>query len=109
MTKVLLIFGTRPEAIKLCPVLLHLRRRTGEFQVKCCVTAQHREMLDQVLGIFGVTPDHDLNLMLPGQTLAQSSARILAALEDVLTAERPDIVLVQGDTTTTCSDSQIGR
>jgi UDP-N-acetylglucosamine 2-epimerase (non-hydrolysing) len=99
--KVLLIFGTRPEAIKLCPVLLHLRRRAREFQVKCCVTAQHREMLDQVLQAFGVEPDYDLDLMQPGQTLAQSSARILAALEGVLTAETPDIVLVQGDTTTT--------
>ena len=101
MTKVLLIFGTRPEAIKLCPVLLHLRSRPGEFQVKCCVTAQHRQMLDQVLQVFGVAPDYDLNLMQPGQTLAQSSARILAALEGVLTAEKPDMVLVQGDTTTT--------
>jgi UDP-N-acetylglucosamine 2-epimerase (non-hydrolysing) len=101
MTKVLLIFGTRPEAIKLCPVLLELRGRAAEFQVKCCVTAQHRQMLDQVLQIFGVAPEYDLDLMLPGQTLAQSSARILAALEDVLVNERPDIVLVQGDTTTT--------
>lgn len=101
MAKVLLIFGTRPEAIKLCPVLLDLRRRAGKFQVKCCVTAQHRQLLDQVLRVFGVEPDYDLNLMQPGQTLAQSSARILAALEEVITAERPDIVLVQGDTTTT--------
>ena len=101
MLKVLLVFGTRPEAIKLCPVLLHLRRRAREFQVKCCVTAQHRQMLDQVLAVFGVEPEYDLNLMQPGQTLAQSSARILAALEEVLTAEHPDIVLVQGDTTTT--------
>jgi UDP-N-acetylglucosamine 2-epimerase (non-hydrolysing) len=101
MIKVLLVFGTRPEAIKLCPVLLHLRERALDFQVKCCVTAQHRQMLDQVLAVFGVEPDYDLNLMQPGQTLAQSSARILGALEEVLTAERPDIVLVQGDTTTT--------
>ncbi|HUB77395.1 MAG TPA: UDP-N-acetylglucosamine 2-epimerase (non-hydrolyzing) [Bryobacteraceae bacterium] len=101
MTKVLLIFGTRPEAIKLCPVLLHLRGRAEGFQVKCCVTAQHREMLDQVLQVFGVTPDYDLDLMLPGQTPAQTSARILAALEGVIAAERPDMVLVQGDTTTT--------
>jgi UDP-N-acetylglucosamine 2-epimerase (non-hydrolysing) len=100
MTKVQLIFGTRPEAIKLCPVLLHLRR-TGEFQVKCCVTAQHRQMLDQVLHVFGVTPDYDLDLMQPGQTLTQLTARILAGLEGVLAAERPDIVLVQGDTSTT--------
>jgi UDP-N-acetylglucosamine 2-epimerase (non-hydrolysing) len=101
MIKVLLVFGTRPEAIKLCPVLLHLRRRARDFQVKCCVTAQHRQMLDQVLQVFGVEPDYDLNLMQPGQTLAQLSARVLAALEEVLTAERPDMVLVQGDTTTT--------
>jgi UDP-N-acetylglucosamine 2-epimerase (non-hydrolysing) len=101
VTKVLLIFGTRPEAIKLCPVLLHLRSRPAEFQVKCCVTAQHRQMLDQVLLAFGVAPDYDLDLMQPGQSLAQSSARILASLEGVLAAERPDIVLVQGDTTTT--------
>ncbi len=78
-----------------------LRGRAAEFQVKCCVTAQHRQMLDQVLHVFGVSPDYDLDLMQPGQTLAQSSARILSALEGVLTAERPDIVLVQGDTTTT--------
>ena len=101
MIKVLLVFGTRPEAIKLSPVLLHLRQRTGQFQVKCCVTAQHRQMLDQVLRAFDIEPDYDLDLMQPGQTLAQSSARILSALEGVLTAERPDIVLVQGDTTTT--------
>jgi UDP-N-acetylglucosamine 2-epimerase (non-hydrolysing) len=101
MTKVLLIFGTRPEAIKLCPVLLHLRRRPHEFQVKCCVTAQHRQMLDQVLKVFGVQPEYDLDLMQPGQTLTQLTARVLASLEGVLAAERPDIVLVQGDTTTT--------
>ena len=101
MIKVLPVFGTRPEAIKLCPVLLHLRKRARDFEVKCCVSAQHRLMLDQVLQAFDVTPDYDLNVMLPGQTLAQSSARILAALEGVLAAERPDIVLVQGDTTTT--------
>jgi UDP-N-acetylglucosamine 2-epimerase (non-hydrolysing) len=101
MIKVLLIFGTRPEAIKLCPVLLHLRARARDFQVKCCVTAQHRQMLDQVLQVFGVTPEYDLDLMQPGQTLAQSSSRILAALEPVLAAERPDMVLVQGDTTST--------
>jgi UDP-N-acetylglucosamine 2-epimerase (non-hydrolysing) len=99
--RVLVIFGTRPEAIKLCPVLLHLRSRASQFQVKCCVTAQHREMLDQVLQVFQIEPDYDLNLMQPGQTLAQSSARILSALEEVLSAEKPDIVLVQGDTTTT--------
>jgi UDP-N-acetylglucosamine 2-epimerase (non-hydrolysing) len=95
------VFGTRPEAIKLCPVLLHLRSRPTEFEPRVCVTGQHRHMLDQVLAVFDVRPDHDLDLMLPGQTLFQSTSRILAGLEAVLKAEQPDIVLVQGDTTTT--------
>jgi UDP-N-acetylglucosamine 2-epimerase (non-hydrolysing) len=98
--KVLFVFGTRPEAIKLCPVVLHLRSLSG-FDVRVCVTGQHRAMLDQVLSAFRVTPDHDLNLMQPGQTLTQSTARILSALEPVLFDENPDVVLVQGDTTTT--------
>ena len=101
MIKVLLVFGTRPEAIKLCPVLQQLRERARTFQVQCCVTAQHRSMLDQVLQVFDVRPDFDLDVMRPGQSLAQSSARILAALENVLLHTQPDIVLVQGDTTTT--------
>src|SRR5262245_59271593 len=101
MVKVLFVFGTRPEAIKLCPVLLHMCARPAEFAARVCVTAQHRGMLDQVLAVFGVRPDHDLDLMLPGQTLFQSTSRILAALEAVLKTEQPDIVLVQGDTTTT--------
>ncbi|MEO8369737.1 MAG: UDP-N-acetylglucosamine 2-epimerase (non-hydrolyzing) [Candidatus Solibacter sp.] len=96
-TNVLFVFGTRPEAIKLCPVLLHMRQRDAEFVVKTCVTAQHRA----VLAAFQVTPDYDLDVMQPGQTLAQSTARILAGLEPVLSAARPDIVVVQGDTTTT--------
>jgi len=100
MRKILFVFGTRPEAIKLCPVLLNLRQ-SGQFEVHVCVTAQHRSMLDQVLAAFEVTPDYDLDLMQPGQTLAQLTARILAALEPVITAERPDMLLVQGDTTTT--------
>src|SRR5450631_865020 len=99
-TNVLFVFGTRPEAIKLCPVLLHMRQRAA-FSVKACVTAQHRGMLDQVLAAFHVVPDFDLNVMQPGQTLAQSTARILSHLEPILRAESPDIVLVQGDTTTT--------
>ena len=109
MHKILLIFGTRPEAIKLCPVIRGLREYFPEksprgescFDVKVCVTAQHREMLDQVLDAFAVVPDHDLDLMLPGQTLFQSTSRILAGLEGVLKAEKPDMVIVQGDTTTT--------
>ncbi len=102
-TNVLFVFGTRPEAIKLCPVLLHMRQRAGEFSVKACVTAQHRGMLDQVLAAFQVAPDYDLDVMQPGQTLAQSTARILSQLEPILAAERPGMVLVQGDTTTTLS------
>jgi UDP-N-acetylglucosamine 2-epimerase (non-hydrolysing) len=101
MIKTLFVFGTRPEAIKLCPVILQLRSRPDHFRVTVCVTAQHRAMLDQVLRIFGVVPDYDLDLMLPGQTLSQSSGRIIAALEPVLAKAKPDLVIVQGDTTTT--------
>jgi len=108
MIKVLFVFGTRPEAIKLCPVLLHLRSRPAEFETKVCVTGQHRHMLDQVLAVFDVQPDHDLDLMLPGQTLFQSTSRILAALEAVFKAERPGLVLVQGDTTTTLCGALAG-
>jgi UDP-N-acetylglucosamine 2-epimerase (non-hydrolysing) len=100
MYQVLVVFGTRPEAIKLCPVVLNLRSRPS-FQVTICVTAQHRALLDQVLGAFQIVPDFDLDLMLPNQTLSQSTSRILAGLEPVLSDTRPDIVLVQGDTTTT--------
>jgi UDP-N-acetylglucosamine 2-epimerase (non-hydrolysing) len=98
--KILFVFGTRPEAIKLCPVLLNLRQ-SERFEVRVCVTAQHRSMLDQVLAAFAVTPDYDLDLMQPGQTLAQITARIVAALEPVVKAGQPDMVIVQGDTTTT--------
>jgi UDP-N-acetylglucosamine 2-epimerase (non-hydrolysing) len=108
MHKVLLIFGTRPEAIKLCPVIRGLREHSTPFDVRVCVTAQHREMLDQVLQAFGVQPHHDLDLMLPGQTLFQSTSRILAGLEAVLRAERPSIVIVQGDTTTTLCGALAG-
>jgi UDP-N-acetylglucosamine 2-epimerase (non-hydrolysing) len=101
MRKILFLFGTRPEAIKLCPVLLYLRRFPREFDVRVCVTAQHRDMLDQVLAVFRIQPDHDLDLMLPGQTLFQSTSRILAGLEPALATERPDMIVVQGDTTTT--------
>ncbi|MBV9771158.1 MAG: UDP-N-acetylglucosamine 2-epimerase (non-hydrolyzing), partial [Bryobacterales bacterium] len=101
MHKILLIFGTRPEAIKLCPVIRQLREHSNKFDVKVCVTAQHREMLDQVLEAFEVAPDYDLDLMLPDQTLFQSTSRILAGLEPVLREEQPDMVIVQGDTTTT--------
>src|ERR1017187_3241083 len=99
--RVLFIFGTRPEAIKLCPVIRHMKSRPDDFHVRVCVTAQHREILDQVLAAFDVTPDHDLDFMRSGQPLSQSTSRIIAALEPVLAEEQPDIVLVQGDTTTT--------
>ena len=98
---VLVVFGTRPEAIKLCPVVLHLARFPEAYRVRVCVTAQHRRMLDQVLHAFHVSPDYDLNLMLPGQTLAQSTSRAVAALDPVLETVQPDMVIVQGDTTTT--------
>jgi len=101
LSRVLFIFGTRPEAIKLCPLIHRLRLRPGEIRVRVCVTAQHRGMLDQVLEVFGVTPDYDLDLMQPCQTLSGLTARILAAVEPVLEAERPRLVVVQGDTTTT--------
>jgi len=108
MHKILLIFGTRPEAIKLCPVVRRLREEPTRFDVKVCVTAQHREMLDQVLQAFDVKPDHDLDLMLPGQTLFQSTSRILAALEKVFRDEQPGMVIVQGDTTTTLCGALAG-
>ena len=98
---VLFIFGTRPEAIKLCPLLLKLRSLPERYSTKVCVTAQHRGMLDQVLAAFGVTPDYDLNVMTPGQTLFQSTARILQALEQPFAASKPDLAVVQGDTTST--------
>ncbi len=101
MIKVLFVFGTRPEAIKLCPIVLHMKGRPADFDVRVAVTAQHRQMLDQVLAAFSVTPDYDLDSMTPGQTLAASTSRILAALEPVLLDARPEMVYVQGDTTTT--------
>ncbi len=97
--KISLIFGTRPEAIKLCPLVLALRQHPG-FEVNICVTAQHREMLDQVLGIFNVMPDADLALMKPNQSLASFGSRAVAALDNYIRQVRPDLVIVQGDTTT---------
>lgn len=98
--KILIVFGTRPEAIKMAPVVKRLQETPG-LDAKVCVTAQHREMLDQVLDLFGITPDYDLNIMKPGQDLTDITARILLALRDLLKAERFDRLLVHGDTTTT--------
>src|SRR5690349_10095772 len=106
--RLIFVFGTRPEAIKLCPVILYFQKNAPEFEVRVCVTAQHRGMLDQVLDAFGVVPDHDLDLMLPGQTLFQSTSRILAGLEPVLQSEKPDMLYVQGDTTTTLCGALAG-
>lgn len=99
MNKVLTIFGTRPEAIKLAPVILELKR-CSTIELRVCVTAQHREMLDQVLNLFNLEPDLDLDLMRHDQDLPSLTARVLMATTRVLTRERPDIVLIQGDTTT---------
>jgi len=101
MTKVLVAFGTRPEAIKLAPVIHRLAADPARFRTHVCVTAQHREMLDQVLSFFSIRPDRDLALMRPDQTLPALTAAALTAMAGVLAAERPDLVMVQGDTTTT--------
>ncbi len=98
MKSVLFIAGTRPEAIKIAPVLLEARRR-GALRPLLCVTAQHRGMLDQALAVFGIEPDYDLDLMAPGQNLAQLTARLFSSLPGVLAQARPDAVVVQGDTT----------
>lgn len=97
--KISVVFGTRPEAIKLCPVVLALKADPA-FDCKVCVTGQHREMLQQVLDVFDVVPDEDLKLMQPNQTLAGLTARALTSLDDYLVKEKPDVVMVQGDTTT---------
>lgn len=100
MKTVMLVFGTRPEAIKMCPLVKEFQKRTEEFKTVVCVTGQHREMLDQVLQIFDVTPDYDLNIMKQGQDLTDVTARVLTGLRDVFKECRPDVVLVHGDTTT---------
>ena len=98
--KVLVIFGTRPEAIKLCPLVRHLREIRGA-EVRVCATAQHRSMLDQMLEVFQVRPDHDLDLMEPGQTLPHLTSRLCTGIAGVIRDEQPDVAIVQGDTTTT--------
>ena len=100
MKKVMLVFGTRPEAIKMCPLVKAFQKDTKNFETIVCVTGQHREMLDQVLTIFDVKPDYDLNIMKQGQDLTDVTARVLTGLRDVFKECRPDVVLVHGDTTT---------
>lgn len=101
MHKVLLVFGTRPEAIKMAPLVRELLRYPEQFQTRVCVTAQHRAMLDQVLSFFEITPDYDLNLMTPDQDLNGLTASVVTAMKPVLEDFKPDFVMVQGDTTTT--------
>ena len=98
--KVMLVFGTRPEAIKMCPLVKEFQKRTDEFDAIVCVTGQHREMLDQVLKIFEVTPDYDLNIMKQGQDLTDITTRVLIGMRNIFKEMRPDVVLVHGDTTT---------
>ena len=100
MKIIMLVFGTRPEAIKMCPLVKEFQKRADEFETIVCVTGQHREMLDQVLELFEVTPDIDLNIMKPGQDLTDVTVRILNGMRDVFRKCRPDVVLVHGDTTT---------
>ena len=100
MKKVMTVFGTRPEAIKMCPLILEMRKRTS-LEVVVCVTAQHRQMLDQVLELFGIVPEYDLDIMKERQTLFDITTNVLNGIRNVLEKEKPDIVLVHGDTSTT--------
>ena len=100
MKRVLVVFGTRPEAIKMCPLVLELRNRPEDFVASVCVTGQHREMLDSVLNTFGIVPDYDLNIMKPGQTLFDITSDVILKMKSVLEEFKPDVVLVHGDTST---------
>ena len=100
MKKIMLVFGTRPEAIKMAPLAIELKQRKEDFETIVCVTGQHREMLDQVLRIFDIKPEYDLNIMKQGQDLYDITARVLTGMRDILKEAKPDVVLVHGDTTT---------
>ena len=100
MKRIMLVFGTRPEAIKMAPLVKEFQKHPSDFETVVCVTGQHREMLDQVLHIFDIRPDYDLNIMKQGQDLYDVTARVLTGMRDVLKESRPDVVLVHGDTTT---------
>src|SRR5699024_7041812 len=103
--KVMTIFGTRPEAIKMAPLVLELEKQNNRFESIVTITAQHREMLDQVLEIFDIRPDYDLNIMKANQSLSQITSNAILGLEDVIKEAKPDIILVHGDTTTTFAAS----
>lgn len=105
MKKILLVFGTRPEAIKMAPLVKALQKDTDHFETRVCVTAQHRQMLDQVLEVFDITPEYDLNIMAPNQDLYDITTKVLMGLRDVLKDFHPDTVLVHGDTTTSMAAS----
>ena len=105
MKTIMLVFGTRPEAIKMCPLVKELQKHINEFKTIVCVTGQHREMLDQVLQIFDVKPDYDLNIMKQGQDLYDITARVLIGMRDVFRECKPDVVLVHGDTTTSTASA----
>ena len=98
--KLMTVFGTRPEAIKMCPLVLEMQKYPDFIEPIVAVTAQHREMLDQVLQLFAIKPDYDLNIMKQGQDLYDVTARVLTGMRDVLKEVKPDVVLVHGDTTT---------
>ncbi|MBQ3234269.1 MAG: UDP-N-acetylglucosamine 2-epimerase (non-hydrolyzing) [Alistipes sp.] len=105
MKKVMLVFGTRPEAIKMAPLVKEFQKCPEQFKTIVCVTGQHREMLDQVLSLFEITPDYDLNIMKQGQDLYDVTARVLVGMRDVLKEAQPDVVLVHGDTTTSTASA----
>ena len=107
--KVMTIFGTRPEAIKMAPLVKELEKNSDRIESIVCVTAQHREMLDQVLKIFDIKPDYDLDIMHERQTLVNIATRALEGLDEIMKEVKPDVVLVHGDTSTTFAGSQIGR
>ena len=102
------VFGTRPEAIKLSPLILQARARNNEFETVAIATAQHRAMMDDVLSAFGIKPDADMNIMTPGQTLFMLTSRILSGMENIMEQYQPDVVVVQGDTATAYTASLAG-
>ena len=106
MKKIMLVFGTRPEAIKMAPLVKAFQAKKDSFETIVCVTGQHREMLDQVLSLFDIKPDYDLNIMKQGQDLYDITSRVLLGMRDIFKICRPDILFVHGDTTTS---TEIGR